>query len=52
MRFVEFNGRLEVEVGFKGDDEFPFRCPPTVFTHPRAFRDIELAVVRSNFAVD
>ena len=41
-----------MEVGFKRDDEFPFRSPPTVLAHPRAFRDIELTIVRSYLAAD
>ena len=36
-----------MEVGFKRNDEFPFRCTPTVLAHPRAFCNVELTVVRS-----
>ena len=47
---IKLDGWFEVEIGFESHDQFPLRGAPAMFSHPGAFRQVELAGVGGNFA--
>ena len=42
---VEFNFRLEVEIGFQLDHQLPLGGTPPVLAHPGAFGNVKLALM-------